>query len=55
MIGGGEEVVAKLVVEHDEALAVQMFAREQFAAISARWPLAQAWPLACRCSRAWGW
>ncbi|HMT43020.1 MAG TPA: DUF1446 domain-containing protein [Chakrabartia sp.] len=33
-----EEVVAKLVVEHDEALAVQMFAREQFAAISAMAP-----------------
>jgi Acyclic terpene utilisation family protein AtuA len=38
LIGGGEEVVAKLVVEHDEALAVQMFAREQFAAISAMAP-----------------
>ncbi len=38
MIGGGEEVVAKLVVEHDEMLAVQMFAREQFAAISAMAP-----------------
>jgi Acyclic terpene utilisation family protein AtuA len=38
MIGGGEEVVAKLVVEHDEALAVQMFAREQFTAISAMAP-----------------
>ena len=38
MIGSGEEVVAKLVVEHDEALAVQMFAREQFAAISAMAP-----------------
>ncbi len=37
-IGGGEEVVAKLVVEHDEALGVQMFAREQFAAISAMAP-----------------
>jgi hypothetical protein len=37
-IGGGEEVVAKLVVEHDDALAVQMFAREQFAAISAMAP-----------------
>ena len=34
----GEEVVAKLVVEHDEMLAVQMFAREQFAAISAMAP-----------------
>ena len=38
MIGSGEEVVAKLVVEHDEALAVQMFAREQFAVISAMAP-----------------
>ncbi|MBK8374757.1 MAG: DUF1446 domain-containing protein [Sphingomonadales bacterium] len=37
-IGGGEEVVSKLVVEHDEAFAVQMFAREQFAAISAMAP-----------------
>ncbi len=37
-IGSGEEVVAKLVVEHDEALACQMFAREQFAAISAMAP-----------------
>lgn len=33
-----QEVVAKLVVEHDEALGVQMFAREQFAAISAMAP-----------------
>ena len=33
-----EEVIAKLVVEHGEALAVQMFAREQFAAISAMAP-----------------
>lgn len=33
-----EEVVAKLVVEHDEMLACQMFAREQFAAISAMAP-----------------
>ena len=33
-----EEVIAKLVVEHDEVLAVQMFAREQFAAISAMAP-----------------
>lgn len=33
-----EEVVAKLVVEHDEMLAVQMFAREQFSAISAMAP-----------------
>jgi hypothetical protein len=42
LIGGSDpasqEVVAKLVVEHDEALAVQMFAREQFAAISAMAP-----------------
>ncbi|HMS19890.1 acyclic terpene utilization AtuA family protein [uncultured Sphingorhabdus sp.] len=42
LIGGNDpasqEVVAKLVVEHDEALAVQMFAREQFAAISAMAP-----------------
>lgn len=37
-IGGGEEVIAKLIVEHEEALAVQMFAREQFAAISAMAP-----------------
>ena len=33
-----EEVIAKLVVEHDQPLAVQMFAREQFAAISAMAP-----------------
>ena len=33
-----EEVIAKLVVEHDEVLAVQLFAREQFAAISAMAP-----------------
>ena len=42
LIGGSDpasqEVVTKLVVEHDEALAVQMFAREQFAAISAMAP-----------------
>ena len=42
LIGGSDpasqEVVAKLVVEHDEALAVQIFAREQFAAISAMAP-----------------
>ena len=42
LIGGNDpasqEVVSKLVVEHDEALAVQMFAREQFAAISAMAP-----------------
>lgn len=42
LIGGSDpasqEVIAKLVVEHDEALAAQMFAREQFAAISAMAP-----------------
>ncbi len=38
MIGSEEEVVVKLVVEHDEMLAVQMFLREQFAAISAMSP-----------------
>ncbi|MFO1241277.1 MAG: acyclic terpene utilization AtuA family protein [Sphingomonadaceae bacterium] len=38
LIGGAEEVVAKLVVEHDEMLACQMFAREQFAAISSMAP-----------------
>lgn len=38
LIGGSEEVVAKLVVEHDEMLACQMFAREQFAAISSMAP-----------------
>ena len=38
MIGSSEEVIAKLVVEHDEILAVQMFAREQFSAISAMAP-----------------
>jgi hypothetical protein len=38
LIGDGEEVVAKLVVEHDEMLACQMFAREQFAAISSMAP-----------------
>jgi len=38
LIGSGEEVVAKLVVEHDDALAAGMFVREQFAAISAMAP-----------------
>lgn len=33
-----QEVVLKLVVEHDEALGAQLFAREQFAAISAMAP-----------------
>lgn len=38
MIGSEEEVVVKLVVEHDDVLACQMFLREQFAAISAMSP-----------------
>jgi hypothetical protein len=38
LIGSEEEVIVKLVVEHDEMLAVQMFLREQFAAISAMSP-----------------
>ena len=38
LIGGGDEVVAKLIVEHDDALAAGMFVREQFAAISAMAP-----------------
>ncbi len=38
LIGGGEEVVAKLVVEHDDPVAAGMFVREQFAAISAMAP-----------------
>lgn len=38
LIGGGEEVIAKLVVEHDDAIAAGMFVREQFAAISAMAP-----------------
>lgn len=38
LIGGGEEVVAKLIVEHDDALAAGLFVREQFAAISAMAP-----------------
>jgi len=38
LAGGGEEVLLKLVVEHDEMLPVQMFLREQFSAISAMAP-----------------
>lgn len=38
LIGGGEEVVAKLVVEHDNPAAAAMFVREQFSAISAMAP-----------------
>jgi hypothetical protein len=38
IIGSGEEVIAKLIVEHDDALAAGMFVREQFAAISAMAP-----------------
>jgi hypothetical protein len=38
IIGSEEEVLLKLVVEHDEMLATQMFVREQFAAISAMSP-----------------
>jgi Acyclic terpene utilisation family protein AtuA len=38
LIGSGEEVIAKLVVEHDDALAAGMFVREQFSAISAMAP-----------------
>lgn len=38
LIGSEEEVVVKLVVEHDDMLAAQMFVREQFAAISAMSP-----------------
>ncbi|MBS0255297.1 MAG: DUF1446 domain-containing protein [Proteobacteria bacterium] len=38
LVGGAEEVVMKLVVEHDQPLPVQMFCREQFAAISAMAP-----------------
>ncbi|MEO9633553.1 MAG: acyclic terpene utilization AtuA family protein [Parasphingorhabdus sp.] len=37
-IGNDEEIVLKLVVEHDEMLPCQMFAREQFSAISAMSP-----------------
>lgn len=38
LIGSEEEVIVKLIVEHDEMMAVQMFLREQFAAISAMSP-----------------
>lgn len=38
LAGGGEEILLKLVVEHEEMLPVQMFLREQFAAISAMAP-----------------
>jgi hypothetical protein len=38
LIGSGEEVIAKLVVEHDDALAAGLFVREQFSAISAMAP-----------------
>lgn len=38
MIGAGEEILLKLVVEHDEMLPCQMFAREQFSSISAMSP-----------------
>lgn len=38
MIGGDEEIVLKLIVEHDEMLPCQIFAREQFSAISAMSP-----------------
>jgi hypothetical protein len=38
VIGGGEEVIAKLIVEHDEAAGAGLFVREQFAAISAMAP-----------------
>lgn len=36
--GGDEQIIVKLVVEHDSPRAVQMFVREQFAAISAMAP-----------------
>ena len=38
LIGGGEEVVAKLVIEHADPTAAGMFVREQFSAISAMAP-----------------
>ena len=38
LIGGSEEVIAKLVVEHDDPIAAGLFVREQFAAISAMAP-----------------
>lgn len=37
-VADAQELVLKLVVEHDEAIGAQMFAREQFAAISAMAP-----------------
>ncbi|QJB70852.1 DUF1446 domain-containing protein [Parasphingorhabdus halotolerans] len=38
MIGGNEEILLKLIVEHDDMLPCQMFAREQFSSISAMSP-----------------
>lgn len=38
LLGSDDEVIMKLVVEHDDMLAVQMFVREQFSAISAMSP-----------------
>jgi Acyclic terpene utilisation family protein AtuA len=38
LIGSGEEIIAKLIVEHDDALGAGLFVREQFAAISAMAP-----------------
>ena len=38
ILGSEEEVILKLVVEHTDMLATQMFVREQFAAISAMSP-----------------
>lgn len=38
LLGSDEEVILKLVVEHDDMLATQLFVREQFAAISAMSP-----------------
>lgn len=38
VLGSEEEVILKLVVEHTDMLATQMFVREQFAAISAMSP-----------------
>ena len=38
LFGGDEQIIVKLVVEHDVPRAVQMFVREQFAAISAMAP-----------------
>lgn len=50
LIGSEVEVVAKLVVEHDDMLAVQMFLREQFAQSRPCRP-ARALPLARRSRR----